>query len=260
MRNDITERFIINMYVRGMKISEIANTVNITPQEVTEIIEKSKREISKKTEKIGNEDSRRHNVQVRKVNSTLKIIKEGKEKMIVSKTSKKLLEIKKKIMSGEEYDKEELKRLRNRIIIKNYRKPNRGEIEELIQIYVQLSRFTNAKAIVREIYYELPNKNDEKRIMSGIEEQELSYNIMKYLKNGMSVEQIAENLHLYTVDAIKEVNKQKELNNEIKIMHKEGKSEVDIAELLNENIQRVKWGLESKNKEQSITEKDGNER
>jgi uncharacterized protein (DUF433 family) len=260
MRNDITERFIINMYVRGMKISEIANTVNITPQEVTEIIEKSKREISKKTEKIGNEDSRRHNVQVRKVNSTSKIIKEGKEKMIVSKTSKKLLEIKKKIMSGEEYDKEELKRLRNRIIIKNYRKPNRGEIEELIQIYVQLSRFTNAKAIVREIYYELPNKNDEKRIMSGIEEQELSYNIMKYLKNGMSVEQIAENLHLYTVDAIKEVNKQKELNNEIKIMHKEGKSEVDIAELLNENIQRVKWGLESKNKEQSITEKDGNER
>ena len=180
--------------------------------------------------------------------------------MIVSKTSKKLLEIKKKIMSGEEYDKEELKRLRNRIIIKNYRKPNRGEIEELIQIYVQLSRFTNAKAIVREIYYELPNKNDEKRIMSGIEEQELSYNIMKYLKNGMSVEQIAENLHLYTVDAIKEVNTQKELNNEIKIMHKEGKSEVDIAELLNENIQRVKWGLESKNKEQSITEKDGNER
>lgn len=260
MRNDITERFIINMYVRGMKISEIANTVNITPQEVTEIIEKSKREISKKTEKIGNEDSRRHNVQVRKVNSTSKIIKEGKEKMIVSKTSKKLLEIKKKIMSGEEYDKEELKRLRNRIIIKNYRKPNRGEIEELIQIYVQLSRFTNAKAIVREIYYELPNKNDEKRIMSGIEEQELSYNIMKYLKNGMSVEQIAENLHLYTVDAIKEVNKQKELNNEIKIMHKEGKSEVDIAELLNENIQRVKWGLESKNKEQSITEKDENER
>lgn len=261
MRNDITERFIINMYVRGMKISEIANTVNITPQEVTEIIEKSKREISKKTEKIGNEDSRRLNVQVRKVNSTSKIIKEGKEevkeKMIVSKTSKKLLEIKKKIMSGEEYDKEELKRLRNRIIIKNYRKPNRGEIEELIQIYVQLSRFTNAKAIVREIYYELPNKNDEKRIMSGIEEQELSYNIMKYLKNGMSVEQIAENLHLYTVDAIKEVNKQKELNNEIKIMHKEGKSEVDIAELLNENIQRVKWGLESKNKEQSITEKDG---
>ena len=256
MRNDITERFIINMYVRGMKISEIANTVNITPQEVTEIIEKSKREISKKTEKIGNEDSRRLNVQVRKVNSTSKIIKEGKEevkeKMIVSKTSKKLLEIKKKIMSGEEYDKEELKRLRNRIIIKNYRKPNRGEIEELIQIYVQLSRFTNAKAIVREI---LPNKNDEKRIMSGIEEQELSYNIMKYLKNGMSVEQIAENLHLYTVDAIKEVNKQKELNNEIKIMHKEGKSEVDIAELLNENIQRVKWGLESKNKEQ-----DGNER
>lgn len=260
MKNDITERFIINMYVRGMKISEIANTVNITPQEVTEIIEKSKREISKKTEKIGNEDSRRHNVQVRKVNSTSKIIKEGKEKMIVSKTSKKLLEIKKKIMSGEEYDKEELKRLRNRIIIKNYRKPNRGEIEELIQIYVQLSRFTNAKAIVREIYYELPNKNDEKRIMSGIEEQELSYNIMKYLKNGMSVEQIAENLHLYTVDAIKEVNKQKELNNEIKIMHKEGKSEVDIAELLNENIQRVKWGLESKNKEQSITEKDENER
>lgn len=260
MRNDITERFIINMYVRGMKISEIANTVNITPQEVTEIIEKSKREISKKTEKIGNEDSRRLNAQVRKVNSPSKIIKEGKEKMIVSKTSKKLLEIKKKIMSGEEYDKEELKRLRNRIIIKNYRKPNRGEIEELIQIYVQLSRFTNAKAIVREIYYELPNKNDEKRIMSGIEEQELSYNIMKYLKNGMSVEQIAENLHLYTVDAIKEVNKQKELNNEIKIMHKEGKSEVDIAELLNENIQRVKWGLESKNKEQSITEKDGNER
>lgn len=260
MRNDITERFIINMYVRGMKISEIANTVNITPQEVTEIIEKSKREISKKTEKIGNEDSRRLNAQVRKVNSPSKIIKEGKEKMIVSKTSKKLLEIKKKIMSGEEYDKEELKRLRNRIIIKNYRKPNRGEIEELIQIYVQLGRFTNAKAIVREIYYELPNKNDEKRIMSGIEEQELSYNIMKYLKNGMSVEQIAENLHLYTVDAIKEVNKQKELNNEIKIMHKEGKSEVDIAELLNENIQRVKWGLESKNKEQSITEKDGNER
>ena len=260
MRNDITERFIINMYVRGMKISEIANTVNITPQEVTEIIEKSKREISKKTEKIGNEDSRRLNAQVRKVNSPSKIIKEGKEKMIVSKTSKKLLEIKKKIMSGEEYDKEELKRLRNRRIIKNYRKPNRGEIEELIQIYVQLSRFTNAKAIVREIYYELPNKNDEKRIMSGIEEQELSYNIMKYLKNGMSVEQIAENLHLYTVDAIKEVNKQKELNNEIKIMHKEGKSEVDIAELLNENIQRVKWGLESKNKEQSITEKDGNER
>lgn len=260
MRNDITERFIINMYVRGMKISEIANTVNITPQEVTEIIEKSKREISKKTEKIENADSRRLNVQVRKDNSPSKIIKEGKEKMIVSKTSKKLLEIKKKIMSGEEYDKEELKRLRNRIIIKNYRKPNRGEIEELIQIYVQLSRFTNAKAIVREIYYELPNKNDEKRIMSGIEEQELSYNIMKYLKNGMSVEQIAENLHLYTVDAIKEVNKQKELNNEIKIMHKEGKSEVDIAELLNENIQRVKWGLESKNKEQSITEKDGNER
>lgn len=260
MGNDITERFIINMYVRGMKISEIANTVNVTQQEVTEIIEKSKREISKKTEKIGNEDSRRLNVQVRKDNSPSKIIKEGKEKMIVSKTSKKLLEIKKKIMSGEEYDKEELKRLRNRIIIKNYRKPNRGEIEELIQIYVQLSRFTNAKAIVREIYYELPNKNDEKRIMSGIEEQELSYNIMKYLKNGMSVEQIAENLHLYTVDAIKEVNKQKELNNEIKIMHKEGKSEVDIAELLNENIQRVKWGLESKNKEQSITEKDGNER
>lgn len=260
MGNDITERFIINMYVRGMKISEIANTVNITPQEVTEIIEKSKREISKKTEKIENADSRRLNVQVRKDNSPSKIIKEGKEKMIVSKTSKKLLEIKKKIMSGEEYDKEELKRLRNRIIIKNYRKPNRGEIEELIQIYVQLSRFTNAKAIVREIYYELPNKNDEKRIMSGIEEQELSYNIMKYLKNGMSVEQIAENLHLYTVDAIKEVNKQKKLNNEIKIMHKEGKSEVDIAELLNENIQRVKWGLESKNKEQSITEKDGNER
>ncbi len=143
MRNDITERFIINMYVRGMKISEIANTVNITPQEVTEIIEKSKREISKKTEKIGNEDSRRLNVQVRKVNSTSKIIKEGKEevkeKMIVSKTSKKIIRNKKKkIMSGEEYDKEELKRLRNRIIIKNYRKPNRGEIEDLIQIYVQL--------------------------------------------------------------------------------------------------------------------------
>ena len=259
MGNDITERFIINMYVRGMKISEIANTVNITQQEVTEIIKKSKREIFKKTEKIENEDSRRLNVQVRKVNSTSKK-EEVKEKKIVSKTSKKLLEIKKKIMSGEEYDKEELKRLRNRIIIKNYRKPNRGEIEDLIQIYVQLGRFTNAKAIVREIYYELPNKNDEKRIMSGIEEQELSYNIMKYLKNGMSVEQIAENLHLYTVDAIKEVNKQKELNNEIKIMHKEGKSEVDIAELLNENIQRVKWGLESKNKEQSITKKDGNER
>lgn len=259
MGNDITERFIINMYVRGMKISEIANTVNITQQEVTEIIKKSKREIFKKTEKIENEDSRRLNVQVRKVNSTSKK-EEVKEKKIVSKTSKKLLEIKKKIMSGEEYDKEELKRLRNRIIIKNYRKPNRGEIEELIQIYVQLGRFTNAKAIVREIYYELPNKNDEKRIMSGIEEQELSYNIMKYLKNGMSVEQIAENLHLYTVDAIKEVNKQKELNNEIKIMHKEGKSEVDIAELLNENIQRVKWGLELKNKEQNITKKDGNER
>ena len=115
MGNDITERFIINMYVRGMKISEIANTVNITQQEVTEIIKKSKREIFKKTEKIENEDSRRLNVQVRKVNSTSKIIKEGKEevkeKKIVSKTSKKLLEIKKKIMSGEEYDKEELKRL-----------------------------------------------------------------------------------------------------------------------------------------------------
>ena len=81
MRNDITERFIINMYVRGMKISEIANTVNITPQEVTKIIEKSKREISKKTEKIGNEDSRRLNVQVRKVNSTSKIIKDGKEEV-----------------------------------------------------------------------------------------------------------------------------------------------------------------------------------
>ena len=111
MGNDITERFIINMYVRGMKISEIANTVNITQQEVTEIIKKSKREIFKKTEKIENEDSRRLNVQVRKVNSTSKIIKEGKEevkeKKIVSKTSKKLLEIKKKIMSGEEYDKED---------------------------------------------------------------------------------------------------------------------------------------------------------
>lgn len=92
MGNDITERFIINMYVRGMKISEIANTVNITQQEVTEIIKKSKREIFKKTEKIENEDSRRLNVQVRKVNSTSKIIKEGKEevkeKKIVSKTSK----------------------------------------------------------------------------------------------------------------------------------------------------------------------------
>lgn len=89
---------------------------------------------------------------MRKVNSTSKIIKEGKEevkeKMIVSKTSK-IIRNKKKIMSGEEYDKEELKRLRNRIIIKNYRKPNRGEIEDLIQIYVQLSRFTNAKAIVK---------------------------------------------------------------------------------------------------------------
>ena len=81
MGNDITERFIINMYVRGMKISEIANTVNITQQEVTEIIKKSKREIFKKTEKIENEDSRRLNVQVRKVNSTSKIIKEGKEEV-----------------------------------------------------------------------------------------------------------------------------------------------------------------------------------
>lgn len=264
MENDITERFIINMYVRGMKINEIANTVNITQQEVVRIIEKSKKEILKKTEQIENRDSRRPNVQVKKVNSTPKIIKEEKEevkeKKIVSKTSSKLLEIKKKIMSGEEYDKEELKKLRNRIIIKNYRRPNRGEIEELTQIYVQLGRFTNAKAIVREIYYELPNTNDDKRIISEIEKQELSYNIMKYLKNGMSVEQIAENLHLYTVDAIKEVNKQKELNNEIKIMHKEGKSEVDIAELLHENIQRVKWGLELKNKEQNITKKDGDER
>ena len=42
MGNDITERFIINMYVRGMKISEIANTVNITQQEVTEIIKNKK--------------------------------------------------------------------------------------------------------------------------------------------------------------------------------------------------------------------------
>lgn len=48
MRNDITERFIINMYVRGMKISEIANTVNITPQEVTEIIEKVKEKFLRK--------------------------------------------------------------------------------------------------------------------------------------------------------------------------------------------------------------------
>ena len=295
MGNDITERFIINMYVRGMKISEIANTVNITQQEVTKIIEKSKREIFKKTEKIENEDSRRPNVQVKKVNSTPKIIKEEKEevkekkivsktsnklleikkkimsgeeydkeevkeKKIVSKTSNKLLEIKKKIMSGEEYDKEKLEKLRNRIIIKNYRKPNREEIEALTQIYVQLGRFTNAKAIVREIYYELPNTNDDKRIISEIEEQELSYNIMKYLKSGMSVEQIAENLRLYTVDTIKEINKQKELNNEIKIMHKAGKSEVDIAELLHENIQRVKWGIETKNKEQDATEKDEDER
>ena len=51
MGNDITERFIINMYVRGMKISEIANTVNITQQEVTEIIKKSKREFLRKQKK-----------------------------------------------------------------------------------------------------------------------------------------------------------------------------------------------------------------
>ena len=29
-------------------------------------------------------------------------------------------------------------------------------------------------------------------------------------------------------------------------MHKEGKSDVDIAELFHENIDRVKWGIDSK--------------
>lgn len=273
MENDVTERFVINMYVRGMKINEIANTVNTTTQEVVKIIGKNEKEISKKREQIKNESSRRPNVKVKKVNIIQKPIEkkkqenqesqagqESQKKKIVSKTSKKLSEIKEKIMRGEEYDKEELKKIRNRIIIKNYRRPNREEIEELTQIYVQLGRFTNAKAIVREIYYELPNTNDDKRIISEIEEQELSYNIMKYLKSGMSVEQIAKNLNLYTVDAIKEINKQKKLNNEIKIMHKEGKSEVDIAELLHENIQRVKWGIELKDKERDITEKDDGER
>lgn len=41
------------MYVRGMKISEIANTVNITPQEVTEIIEKVKEKFLRKQKKQG---------------------------------------------------------------------------------------------------------------------------------------------------------------------------------------------------------------
>ena len=152
-------------------------------------------------------------------------------------------------MRGEEYDKEKLKKLRSRIIIKNYRIPNSEEVRELAQIYVQLSKFTAAKAIVREIYNEAMKKANSDKIMSEIIKQELSYNIMKYYRMGLSASQMAEELKLYTVDVIREINRQKELNVKIKEMHQEGKSEVDIADLLHENIERVKWGVESKQKD-----------
>lgn len=167
----------------------------------------------------------------------------------VTKTVANLQEIKLKIMRGEEYDKEKLKKLRSRIIIKNYRIPNSEEVRELAQIYVQLSKFTAAKAIVREIYNEAMNKANSDKIMSEIIKQELSYNIMKYYRMGLSASQMAEELKLYTVDVIREINRQKELNVKIKEMHQEGKSEVDIADLLHENIERVKWGVESKQKD-----------
>lgn len=130
----------------------------------------------------------------------------------------------------------------------------------MAQIYVQLGKFTTAKAIVKEIYDGMINKTNPDKIMSRIEKQELSYNVMKYYKKGMSAAQIAEELGLYTVDTIREINKQKELNNEIKRMHQEGKSEVDIAELFHENIDRVKWGIELKDKEQDMSKKSGDER
>lgn len=175
----------------------------------------------------------------------------------VTKTVANLQEIKLKIMRGEEYDKEKIKKLRSRIIIKNYRIPNSEEVRELAQIYVQLSKFTAAKAIVREIYNEAMNKTNPDKIMSEIIKQELSYNIMKYYRMGLSASQMAEELRLYTVDVIREINRQKELNVKIKEMHQEGKSEVDIADLLHENIERVKWGVESKQKDKPKLYGDG---
>lgn len=175
----------------------------------------------------------------------------------VTKTVANLQEIKLKIMRGEEYDKEKFKKLRSRIIIKNYRIPNSEEVRELAQIYVQLSKFTAAKAIVREIYNEAMNKANSDKIMSEIIKQELSYNIMKYYRMGLSASQMAEELRLYTVDVIREINRQKELNVKIKEMHQEGKSEVDIADLLHENIERVKWGVESKQKDKPKLYGDG---
>lgn len=267
MDNNVIEKFVISMYSRNMSVEEIADTVKIPEWKVGKIIDNHKREISERKQRIENAESDRPYSMLKKgrrVEKQKKPKKPKKEELPkvqvdkpVTKTVANLQEIKLKIMRGEEYDKEKLKKLRSRIIIKNYRIPNSEEVRELAQIYVQLSKFTAAKAIVREIYNEAMKKANSDKIMSEIIKQELSYNIMKYYRMGLSASQMAEELKLYTVDVIREINRQKELNVKIKEMHQEGKSEVDIADLLHENIERVKWGVESKQKDKPKLYGDG---
>lgn len=230
MDNKVIEKFVISMYSRNMSVEEIADTVKIPEWKVGKIIDNHKREISERKQRIENAESDRPYSMLKKGRRVEKQKKPKKEELPkvqvdkpVTKTVANLQEIKLKIMRGEEYDKEKFKKLRSRIIIKNYRIPNSEEVRELAQIYVQLSKFTAAKAIVREIYNEAMNKANSDKIMSEIIKQELSYNIMKYYRMGLSASQMAEELRLYTVDVIREINRQKELNVKIKEMHQEGK-------------------------------------
>ena len=268
MDNKVQKMFVINMFLNGISKEEIADTLNVPIDTIETIITeneeliKERRKLKEKN-KINSETEERDIIkteetpepspeedEVKKEN----VQDENRRKFVNSnKKNKTLSDLRDRIVRGQDYSMEEVKDVAKRVKRTCMVRRNIDLVQGLVEIYLQLNLYTNAKAFVRDIY------DEEERLREGmvneIEKQELRYHVMKQYRSGSSYADISNSLSIYTTDAIRIVREEQQIDDLIIRMSQRGRSKEEIIDGLNVNIERINTVLNMRTRQEEVSER-----
>ncbi len=150
-----------------------------------------------------------------------------------------LYRIRQDIVTGKGYDPDKFKKIVRAMKAKNTIKKNRVDVEAVVEIFLQLNKFEEAKAFARSIYDDETYNMFLVNIIKEIERKEVRYKVMKYHQKGMSYGEIASTLRILTGNVIDIVNYEQEIDKKIIELNKKGFKRETIVSVLNLNINRV---------------------
>ena len=157
-----------------------------------------------------------------------------------------LYKIRQNIAMDREYDKDELERIINDTKSDNIIEKDRTSVEAIVDVYLQLNQFGEAKQFVNEIYDEEEYKDQAKPILKIIENQEKIYNVMILYRNGMNAEDISKNSNISISDVKQIIKIQQRLDEMIIKLYDSRISTEMIVNKLNVNVKRINDALSSR--------------